>query len=83
MTSAADHNVAPEAAVAQRNWVPGPRSLPIAFSYSVFNYLNVANPASASLAEQLGGTLDLKAAVPGNLSCLTYRHNFANQQVTP
>ena len=83
MTSAANHNVAPEAAVAQRNWAPGPRSLSIAFSYSVFNYLKVAKTASASLAEQLGGTLDLKAAAPGNLPCLTYRHNFANQQVTP
>lgn len=59
---------ASEAAAALRDWALGPRGLP-----SVVSYVDPANLASQRLAERLGGKLDLGAATPGGISCLTYR----------
>lgn len=60
--------LATEAAGAIRDWALGPRGLD-----TVVSYIDPANPASARLAERLGGKLDLTAATPANLPCLTYR----------
>jgi RimJ/RimL family protein N-acetyltransferase len=59
---------ATEAATALRDWALGPRALP-----TVVSYIDPANMASQRLAERLGGTLDLTAATPGGVPCLTYR----------
>lgn len=59
---------ASEAAAALRDWALGPRGLD-----TVVSYIDPANIASQRLAERLGGRLDLGAATPGGMTCLTYR----------
>ncbi len=59
---------ATEAATAMRDWALGVRGLP-----TLVSYIDAANPASQRVAERLGGILDLHAATPGGLPCLTYR----------
>lgn len=66
---------ATEAATAVRDWALGPRGLP-----TLVSYIDPANPASARLAERLGGTLDLTAATPGGMPCLTYRFHAPKVQ---
>lgn len=66
---------ATEAATALRDWALGPRGLP-----TVVSYIDPSNPASQRVAERLGGVLDLAAATPGGVPCMTYR--FTPQEPT-
>lgn len=61
---------ATEAASAMRDWAFGARGLK-----TLVSYIDPANNGSQRLAARLGGTLDLGAATPGGLTCLTYRFN--------
>lgn len=61
---------ATEAATAMRDWALGARGLK-----TLVSYIDSANHGSQRLAARLGGTLDLGAATPGGMACLTYRFN--------
>ncbi len=59
---------ATEAALALRDWALGPRGLP-----TLVSYIDARNPASAAVAQRLGGLLDAAAATPDGLKTKVYR----------